>query len=170
MIGIVFSANPVASLISTIFIGKYLQKLGRKNVIISSFALTALSMIILSPIEYCDKEAVIVLSFLSRICGGMGAGFMFTSITAVFISDYPDNMSIMIGRMEVAVEVGLIIGPIIGAALYSINLLVALLSVAGVIAIFCPIAWKILGHFKDYAIEESKISKTKLICKPVIFI
>ena len=100
----------------------------------------------------------------------MGAGFMFTSITAVFISDYPDNMSIMIGRMEVAVGVGLIIGPIIGAALYSINLLVALLSVGGVIAIFCPIAWKMLGHFKDYAIEESNISKTKLAFKPVIFI
>ena len=170
MIGSVFSINPVASLIASIYIGKRLQTFGRKSVIITSFALTALSMIILSPIEYCDKETVIILSFLSRVFGGIGSGFMFTSITTVFISDYADKMGIMIGRMEVAVGVGLIIGPIIGAALYSINLLVALLSVGGVIAIFCPIAWKMLGHFKDYVIEESKISKTKLAFKPVIFI
>ena len=170
MIGSVFSINPVASLIASIYIGKRLQTFGRKSVIITSFALTALSMIILSPIEYCDKETVIILSFLSRVFGGIGSGFMFTSITTVFISDYADKMGIMIGRMEVAVGVGLIIGPIIGAALYSINLLVALLSVAGVIAIFCPIAWKMLGNFKDYVIEESNISKTKLAFKPVIFI
>ena len=140
LIGVVFSINPTANLIATIYIGKNLQKVGRKNVMIASFAATALSMLILSPIEYCEKVTVIILSFVSRIVAGIGVGFMFTSITTVFVSDYPDKMHIMIGRMEVAVGVGLILGPLIGTALYSFNLFVALLSTGVIIIIFCPIA------------------------------
>ena len=76
LIGVVFSINPTANLIATIYIGKHLQKVGRKNVMIASFAATALSMLILSPIEYCEKVTVIILSFVSRIVAGIGVGFM----------------------------------------------------------------------------------------------
>ena len=170
IIGLVFSMHPVANLVSSIFIGTYLQKLGRKNVMVASFALTALSMIILSPIEYCDQLFVVIFSILSRILGGVGKAFMCTSIMTVIISDYPEKMNIMIGRMEVACGVGLIFGPVIGTALYSFNLLLALLSVGGVMIIFCPIAWTMLGNFKEYVVKESNINKTKLALKPVIFI
>jgi hypothetical protein len=102
--------------------------------------------------------------------GGFGASCMFTSFTTIFISDYPDKMQLMIGRMEASVGVGLMMGPLIGTGLYYINLMAAMLGVGGMIIIFAPFANKMLGVFREYNVSESDIGKTALFFKPVRFI
>ena len=170
LIGIFMSLNPLANLITSMILGKYMVLIGRKIVILGSFIATALSMFILSPIEECDSSTVIILTIIARILGGIGAGCVFMSVATVFISDYPDDIQIMLGRMEAAIGLGFILGPLIGSALYLINLAFALIVVGALILLFSPIAWKMLGTFKDYEVNNITINRTKLFLKPVIFI
>ena len=76
----------------------------------------------------------------------------------------------MIGRMEAAAGVGLIFGPIIGTAIYLINLLIAMNVVGGLIFIYSPLAWKMLGTFREYSIKSANINRSHLISRPVIII
>ena len=117
-----------------------MNAIGRKNVVISCFVFISISMIFLSPIEDTSMSQLIILSLISRVCGGIGGGCMFTAVITIFISDYPDKVQIMLGRMEAAVGIGLIIGPLIGTALYLINLLVAMIVIGGLILFYSPVA------------------------------
>ena len=170
LIGVIFSINPLCNLLASLFLGKYMMAIGRKNVVISCFTFTAISMIFLSPIEEADMTQLIILSVISRISGGIGIACLFTAAMTIFISDYPGNIQIMIGRMEAAAGVGLIFGPIIGTALYLINLLIAMNVVGGLIFIYSPLAWKMLGTFREYSIKSANINRSHLISRPVIII
>ena len=168
MVGIVFALNPFGNMISSFFIGKYLSKLGRKNVVISSYFFTALSLLLISPIEYLDRTFVIILSFASRLVAGVGSCCLFATVTTIFTSDYPDQIQVMIGRMEACIGLGLIIGPMLGTGLYSINLIISMPCLAVVIILFSPLAWRMLGNFKNYTQVESNIQRGKLFRKRVI--
>ena len=170
VVGIVFALTPFGIMITNFFIGQYLNKLGRKNVVISSYFFIALSLLLLSPIEYLDRTYVIILSFASRLVAGVGSCCLFTTVITIFTSDYPDKIQIMIGRMEACIGLGLIIGPLLGTGLYSINLIIAMPGLAVIILLFSPLAWKMLGNFQNYLQAELSIKRGKLFLKPVLFI
>lgn len=167
MIGAVFSTDPLLALITSIFIGKYMNLIGRKTIILVSLLFVAGSMFVLSPIETCEKSTVIFLSFASRILAGIGSGCIMTAADTIFTSDYPDQLETMIGRMEGAIGVGLIIGPLLGTAMYVESLFIALVAFGFVILLYIPIAWLMLGTFRTYTIHNQKISSLKLMLKPV---
>ena len=154
---------------TTIIVGKYLNILGRKKIVMASLFLTSASMVILSPIEDLQMVEVIIVSIFSRIIGGIGAGCMFTPITTIFISDYPDQIQKMIGRMQAMIGLGLILGPLIGTALFLINLFTALMAVGVCILLFAFASQKMLGTFREYIIHDIKINRLQLFFKPVMF-
>jgi MFS family permease len=167
LIGVIFALNPLGNIICTPILSKYLQQIGRKRVVIASFILTSLSMFILSPIEYVSPPYVILLSVISRLVGGMGASCLFTTVITIFISEYSDQMQKVIGRMEAAIGLGLIIGPMLGTSLYMINLLAAMTGVGVIILLFVPLGWKMLGEFREYQVKEVNINRMQLFFKPV---
>ena len=140
LIGIMVSLNPLANLISSVILGKYMNAIGRKNVLIGCFVTTAASLVVLCPLEICNLTQAIIISIFSRVFGGIGAGCAFTAVITIFVSDYPDRTQIMISRMEIASGIGYILGPLIGSALFLLNLFIALLVVGILIFIYCPVA------------------------------
>lgn len=168
VVGLIFSLNPITSVISTPILGQYMNKIGRKRTVIMSFIFTSLSMFILCPIEFFDYEIVLALSILSRIFSGLGASFIFTSVTSIFVSDYPDKVFIMIGRMEAAIGIGFTLGPLIGVGLYFMQLFGALITLGVLVAGFTPFASKMLGTFRDSQISEEKVNTLPLLIKPVL--
>ena len=167
MIGAIISLNPFINLLTSLTLGKYMNKIGRKNAVISCFFFTSASMILLSPIEYCNLNQLIILSVTSRVIGGIGSGCLLTAITTIFISDYPERIQVMIGRMEGAIGIGLILGPLIGTALYLINLFAALVFVGSLVLLFTPIAWKLLGNFREYNITNIAVNRFFILTRPV---
>ena len=161
--------NPIGNLITSPLLGKYMYKLGRKNIIMASYILTGISMLVLSPIEFCDKNSVIALSLLSRFLAGIGVSCIVTTITTIFISDYPDEIQSMLSKMEASVGVGLGMGPVLGAVLYYIDLFSAFVGLGGIILVFAPFAWYMLGTFREYEIKEINIKRVSLLIKPVNF-
>jgi MFS family permease len=170
IIGFIFGTFPASSLVTTLVLGKYMHVLGRKKIVLVSLVFTSFSMILLSPIKYTDFTYVLILSFASRTAGGIGCGCIFTSVTTIFVSDYPGKVQTMLGRMEGAVGIGLILGPLIGTILYLIDLVIAANIMGAIILIICPITSKMLGEFRPYEIKQININRLSLFFKPVLFI
>jgi MFS family permease len=170
IIGFIFGTFPAASLVTTLVLGKYMHVLGRKKIVLVSLVFTSFSMILLSPIENFDFTYVLILSFASRIVGGIGYGCIFTSVTTIFVSEYPGKVQIMLGRMEGAVGIGLILGPLIGTILYLTDLVIAVNIMGAIILIIYPIVSKMLGEFQPYEIKQININRLSLFFKLVLFI
>jgi MFS family permease len=165
--GIMFSLSPLASLICAILLGKYMSILGRKEVLTVSIVFISLSMFLLSPIEYVSRTPFIILSVASRIISGMGAGFLLTSSITILTSDYPDQVQIMIGRIETFGAFGAITGPLISQAIINLNLFIGLNIIASIILLFAGISWKLIGGLREYLINDIKIDRMRLFLKPV---
>lgn len=167
VIGAIFSADPVSGLITSFILGKYMIKLGRKKIILSSLGFSAISMFVLAPIEIVNTGLLLGLSFSSRIFAGIAAGCVMTAGDSVFVSDYPDDIDTMVGRLEAAIGLGLIIGPLIGMILYLGNLLIELIVFGALLLMIVPMISKMLGDFRDYVVDNTEMNSLELLCKPV---
>ena len=170
LIGLVFSADPISALFTSVILGKFMFKIGRKETIIIGLVLCALSMFALCPIQYLKHDALICISILSRVLAGASAGCIMVAADSIVVSDYPDQIDLMIGRLEGAIGVGLIVGPLVGLILVLAPLFYSLVAFGFVILAFVPVCNKMLGKFREYVIENHEISSIQLLVKPVLFI
>ncbi|OMJ70298.1 hypothetical protein SteCoe_31765 [Stentor coeruleus] len=168
LVGLIFSLNPIIKLIVTPFLGRLMFRIGRKRVVITSIVLIGLSIIILGPIEYCDRATVIALSILSRLFSGLASACAFMSITSIFVTDYPEKVITMMGRMEASIGIGYTIGPIIGMSIHGIKIIGTLMFFGFLAILFAPMAWKMLGEFRQLKISNSKINFLPILLKPVL--
>ena len=100
---------------------------------------------------------------------GIGLSCGTVAADSICISDYQDNVKVMIGRMELAIGFGITLGPLLGALVYLWTLVYSLLAFAVFVLICCPIVWKLLGTFRVYKVYNIKLNSKKLMFKPVFF-
>lgn len=170
LVGLIFSMNPIIKLLVTPFLGRVMFKIGRKTVVILSMILVGLSMLVLGPIEYCDRTTVIAISILSRLLSGLASACAFISITSIFVTDYPEKVVTMIGRMEASIGIGYTLGPLIGMSMYGLKIIGTLVLFGSLTLVFVPVAWKMLGEFRQLKIANSKINSLPILLKPVFTI
>ena len=144
-------------------------KLGRKNAILLGLVSLSVSTVLLAPIKYCEIHLLLVLSFLSRILAGLSTGLVLTAGVTIMVSDYPDCIQKMIGRMESAFGIGIIIGPLFGMLLCLGELIYTLTAYGIFMLMLIPIISKLLGTFREYKIENTNLKSKELIYKPVLF-
>lgn len=166
-IGLMFSINPFANLISTLILGKYMVTIGRKLVLILGLIFSGLSLVFIAPLSLSNYESMIILTVLSRILVGLSISFTFISCTAIFATDYPGQAQIMIGRMEAAISIGFILGPQLGAIFYSLSLLYSCLTFSALTFIFALVFWRAIGELRLYKVQNEEISVISLCKKPV---
>lgn len=167
LIGLIFSADPISGLIFAFILGKYMLRIGRKTTILIGLFLASLSMFVLSPLELVDEYFFIILSFLSRVLAGASTGCIMTAADSIIISDYPDEIDTMVGRLEGAIGIGLIIGPLVGVLLYMGSLFWSLVGLGAAILAFVPICSYMLGVFREYVVSNKEMSSKELMLKPV---
>lgn len=73
-------------------------------------------------LEFVDDDAqFIILCFLIRGCGAVGAS-AFSTAGATFIANlFPDKVSAVMGILETFIGLGFSIGPVIGGSLYTLG-------------------------------------------------
>lgn len=167
MIGLMFSADPISGLFAALILGKTMFYIGRKTTILIGLSLVSLSMFVLSPLEFLDRDTFIILSFLSRILAGASTGFIMTASESIIMSDYPDKIDTMVGRLEGSIGIGLIIGPLIGVLLYMGSLFWSLIGFGALILVFIPMCSCMLGKFREYEVSNEEMSSSELMFKPV---
>ena len=112
--------------------------IGRRNLIISGLLLMGTSFIafgMLTEIE--NKSVFITLVLLNRFLQGFSSSMVQTTMYSISTNFFPNHKDAMIGYIEAVTGVGLIIGPLVGSALYSIGGYRFAFCVYGAIFFFC---------------------------------
>ncbi|KGR76290.1 multidrug efflux MFS transporter NorA [Ureibacillus sinduriensis] len=111
-VGYLTAAFAIAQLIVSPFAGKAADRFGRKIMIVIGLFIFGLSELLFG----LGKEIEVL--FISRILGGISAGFIMPAVTA-FIADITNlnNRAKALGYMSAAISTGFIIGPGIGGFL-----------------------------------------------------
>ena len=102
--------------------GKSLKLIGRKLALTLSFFLLTCQLLGMGSVYWTtDNFQFLSLAFVAQVCGGMGAGLNSTASLAVLNSHYPEQREDIMGYFEAAVGLGFLLGPLIGAGLYSLG-------------------------------------------------
>ena len=121
-IGVIMGSFSILYIISAIMCGKYLSQIGKENGIKFGMLLIVVQLFGLSVLKYVESPHwFVALSILAMCFGGAGAAINFTCALAIITSIYPDERETNIGILEGASGLGLLIGPLLGSALYTLG-------------------------------------------------
>ena len=168
VVGYMVAAFAVTQLIMSPIAGRWVDRFGRKIMIIIGLIIFGMSEVL-----FGIGKTVEVL-FISRMLGGVSAAFIMPAVTA-FIADITtvDTRSKALGYMSAAVSTGFIVGPGIGGFLAEIGTRVPFFF-AAVFALLAAILSIILLREPDRnaKAEEGTRQKTriKLIFAPMFFV
>lgn len=168
IVGYMVSAFAIMQLISSPLAGRWVDKYGRKIMIVLGLFIFGFSEFL-----FGIGRSVEVL-FISRMLGGVSAAFIMPAVTA-FIADITtnDTRSKALGYMSAAISTGFIIGPGFGGFLAEINTRLPFYS-AGVLGGIAGILSLVLLKEPERSVEDSPKSgrqnRFRLIFVPMYFI
>lgn len=120
-LGFIFSVYSVGVLVGSPISGKLLPLYGSRNVIRWGITIMGCSFILFGSCEYIKNHLVFMTVALSvRFVEGFATSMMLTAFCSICTNQYPDRKEELIGYLEAFNGIGLVVGPIIGSALYSI--------------------------------------------------
>src|SRR5690625_4046715 len=166
MVGYLVSAFAFAQLLLSPSAGRWVDKIGRKPMIVIGLVLFGFSELLFG------LGKIVEVLIISRILGGISAAFIMPAVTA-FIADITslDNRSKAMGYMSAAISTGFIIGPGIGGFLAIIGTRVPFFVAAllgFIAALFSITLLKEPRQQKDALVKE-KTNQVKKIFHPLYF-
>jgi len=169
LVGLVFSGYPIAAFVVSPLMGVLVTKIGRKRVFLTGAGLVATSMFSFGSLPLLDGPLFIVAGLFTRFLQGIGGAAIGTSSFAVIASNYCDRMEIVLGIQNSVAGVGMLVGPIIGSALYTLGGFGCIFYTYGTVFLcILPCAYYLLPADKAYEEPESKVKIHRLICNRVL--
>lgn len=121
-LGFIIGTFAIVYIISSVITGRNLTKIGRPRGLKFGLLFIVVQLTILGSLEFVDNLNIfLALSFLAQTLGGIGAGLNSTCAMAIITSFFPNDKELYIGILEAAVGIGLLVGPLLGAFLYSVG-------------------------------------------------
>lgn len=119
--------------------------------------------------EWFDNEVFFALGLTARVFSGLGAACIFTVGYAIAQSDYPDEISEILGLCEFYSGLGLMIGPVIGSSLFYLAGFKGLFfTLAGVFLVTTPLIYRWLGQDREYSEGSEEDSQGNLMSFRII--
>ena len=123
LVGIIFAMYSVGSILWAPIVGKYLiQRVGASNLLALSIGVMGFTFVFFGQIEVLkSRENVIALASIIRLAQGMtGTTHWTTCLSLVSTIAKPEDKERMLGINTGIWGLGLLAGPLIGSALYSL--------------------------------------------------
>lgn len=121
-IGYIFSIYSVAVIVCSPMVGKMISFTGRRNLIMYGLVMMGSSFIVFGIIEEVQNKTVfITMALLNRFLQGFSSSLIQTTMYSICTNFFPEDKDAMVGYIEAVTGVGLILGPLIGSALYSLG-------------------------------------------------
>jgi len=120
--------------------GKYLSTIGRAQGLKFGLLFVVAQLVLLGSLKFVENTRVFIsLSFFAQFLGGIGAGLNSTCAVAIISTFFKDDREYYIGILEGGVGVGMLVGPLLGALLYSLGgYLMPFWTVAGIVLALYP--------------------------------
>lgn len=120
--GLVFGVFELVVFILSPIYGQYLNRIGPKVLFNGGIFTTGISAIIFGLLDQApDHTWFISLAFTIRIIEAMGNAAFLTASFAIIAKEFPDNVATTFASLETFFGLGLIVGPMVGGALYTIG-------------------------------------------------
>jgi len=122
LLGFIIGQFSFIYIITSIIIGKYLSTTNRSAGLRFGLCFVVVQLLILGGIYYVENMYLFIfLAFLAQTLGGIGAGFNSTCGLAIITSCFPDDRETNLAIMAAGVGIGMLLGPLFGAVLYTIG-------------------------------------------------
>ncbi|CAL4156364.1 unnamed protein product, partial [Meganyctiphanes norvegica] len=158
--GFIFGIYMLVMCLASPFFGKFITKIGLKTMYNVGTFTSALACISFAFISYINNTNIFIgISFMIRIIAAMGhTAFTCTSFT-ITAMEFSDNVGSVFGSLGTCFGLGLIIGPLVGGALYEVGgFLLPFIVVGCILMLFTVASTCILPKEKgkNNASEEDK--------------
>jgi DHA1 family multidrug resistance protein-like MFS transporter len=115
-IGLIFAAYPIAVILTSPFIGNYIEKTGPALFLMAALFLYGIAFGLFGCIEHMENVTlIIVTSVISRMFQGVCSACIQTTSYSIMATYYPDQISRLLGLLEVMVGIAFIISPLASA-------------------------------------------------------
>jgi MFS family permease len=154
VVGLVFASFSFTAIPVAPWIGKHLERIGRRNGFVLSFLISFVGAASWSLLPFLGFATFILISFIGRMIMGMGNTACLVIGTTIAASDYPDKVGKILSYMESSGGLGMISGPLIGAGLFYATGFSITFAIYSAIFLLCaPVFFIILGKDRQYVNE-----------------
>ncbi|KAI5642354.1 major facilitator superfamily domain-containing protein [Phthorimaea operculella] len=152
--GLVFGIFELVVFLISPFYGSHLNRVGPKLMFNAGILTTGTCAILFGLLDKVEGHIpFIALSFGIRIVEAMGNAAFLTASFAIIAKEFPNNVATMFASLETFFGLGLIVGPTLGGALYSVGGYTLPFAVLGS-ALFCAAIMSCLALPRNHDDED----------------
>ena len=122
MVSVAMFSFDLSGMIFAFMHARLIRKLGKKNAITLGFIIGVASIVAMGPLKYYKPDEwkpFLALSILCRFLSGIGDSLIQTVIFSTIPQVFPEQKEKYIGFNNVALGLGLLVGPTMAAPLYA---------------------------------------------------
>ncbi|XP_037078749.1 MFS-type transporter SLC18B1-like [Pollicipes pollicipes] len=120
--GLIFGTFELTKFIVCPLLGRYLHKIGPKVVFNGGIFITSSCAIAYGILDvFSDTAPFLVSCFVVRTIEACGYASFLTASFTIIAKEFPDNVATTFASLETFFGVGLIVGPMVGGALYQVG-------------------------------------------------
>ncbi|XP_035663881.1 MFS-type transporter SLC18B1-like isoform X1 [Branchiostoma floridae] len=142
-VGLVFGTYAFFCMVTGPLYGKYINLIGVKFMLIAGMFVAGTCSVLFGMLDYMEGTVFLAFCFVIRAMEAVGVSACYTASFAIMAKEFPDNVATVLGTLEIFTGAGMMIGPPVGGALYSLGgYKVPFLVVGGfmlVCAVFMPL-------------------------------
>jgi multidrug resistance protein len=161
VIGLMVASFSVAQVAASPLWGRFSDRFGRRPVLLVSLLGSCLAFLVFA---FADSIAML---FLSRVVQGASGGT--TSVMQAYIGDSvePKERAKALGWLSAATNTGVMIGPVVGSAVWLFGPHTPGLLAAGLCFVNVVFAWKLLPESKAPAVQSTTAGERRSISEMV---
>ncbi|XP_078669060.1 MFS-type transporter SLC18B1-like [Branchiostoma floridae x Branchiostoma belcheri] len=120
-VGLVFGTYAFFCMITGPIYGKYINLIGAKFMLIAGMFVSGSCSVLFGMLDYMEGTVFLAFCFLVRGMEAVGVSACYTASFAIMAKEFPDNVATVLGTLEIFTGAGMMIGPPVGGALYSLG-------------------------------------------------
>lgn len=119
-VGIIIGSFTFACMGCYLVIGDSLERFGRRNAILFGTLLMTLATFAQAFTYYIESDNLFFYACIaSRLIDGIGDAMLHTAIFSILTLNFPDEKDKYIGQAEGMIGMGMMVGPVVGSAIYA---------------------------------------------------
>lgn len=166
ILAVFFALDALIGLPTSLIIGKYMYKLGRKQVFIFGLISAGSGFMLLGLVHSSSYAIALILSLSSKVALGIGLGCYMTAGPAILLNLSPNKAERVIAFFEAAGGIGFLLGPTIGYIL-SETKIGCFYFTGGVYLLYAVFSYSFISIEQDSETNQDRSSKIGILMKPV---